>query len=400
MLITCNDAANLFQRESDELTFCVNRYLSDQSDNSLSEYFNIIDNQLREKEIEKAKKYNIDCSSLEDALQLSDELSQRETHAFKLITLANNTIPSAPHQVRDYILPKDEEILPSNEKIDLAKKLIESKEYNSFKRNIYNKIDEFEYKILYDAEEKLVAETKSISVYLKYQYLFQGIENILVFLMAILLYKKVTVVLRKYIKSISKNQSISPDGTAELVYLAKVFNQYTETRNKEQEQLRYKAENDSLTKAANRSALENFISTKLNSKSSDGALVFLDVDEFKTINDTYGHDAGDAVLKFLVNELRKNFRENDFVGRFGGDEFGIWLDNVTESNIDLIKSRLHDLNQKSVVFDNNKIDMSISAGVTFCKSGDKFEDVLKRADVALYQKKKNGKKGCFVYEEL
>ena len=151
MLITCNDAANLFQRESDELTFCVNRYISDQSDNSLSEYFNIIDNQLREKEIEKAKKYNIDCSSLEDALQLSDELSQRETHAFKLITLANNTISSAPHQVRDYVLPEGEEILPRDKKIELAKKLIESKEYNSFKRNIYNKIDEFEYKILYDA---------------------------------------------------------------------------------------------------------------------------------------------------------------------------------------------------------------------------------------------------------
>ena len=204
----------------------------------------------------------------------------------------------------------------------------------------------------------------------------------------------------KYIKSISKNQTVSPYGTSELVYLAQAFNEYIETQNKEREQLRHKAEKDSLTKAANRSALENFISHKLNSQNSDGALIFLDVDEFKTINDTYGHDAGDAVLKFLVNELRSNFRENDFIGRFGGDEFVVWLDKTTVANIDLIKSRLYNLNQKSVEFGNIKISISVSAGITFCKSGDKFEDVLKRADVALYQKKKNGKKGCFIYEEL
>ncbi len=398
--IVCNNAANMFKHESDELTFCVTGYLSEQSDNTLGEYYSIIDNKLREKEIEKAKKFNIDCSSLEEALKISDELSKYETHAFKLIVSANNALSSAPRQVKEYVLPENEENLSKEEKISLAKELIYSNEYNSFKRDIYDKTEEFEYKTLHEAENRVLDETDSISLYLKHQYLFQGIENILVFLAAIMLYKKVTVVLEKYIKSISQNRTLSPEGTSELVYLAQVLNEYTESKNKEHENLKHRAENDSLTNAANRSALENFISNKLNSENSAGALVFLDVDEFKTINDTYGHDAGDAVLKFLVTELQNNFRENDFVGRFGGDEFIVWLDNVTLENIDLVKSRLHNLNEKSMLIGGRKINLSISAGITFCKSGDKFEDVLKRADTALYQKKKSGKKGCFVYEEL
>ena len=111
--------------------------------------------------------------------------------------------------------------------------------------------------------------------------------------------KKITLVLEDYTNSISENKSV------ELQYLGKAVNDYIEMQNIKQNELRYKAEIDPLTQVANRRTLEEFMDKKLQQKGSRGAFLFFDVDEFKSINDSYGHDVGMNLLCGLKIHQKK-----------------------------------------------------------------------------------------------
>ncbi len=398
-LIECNDAANLFKKQSDDLTFYVNDYINDVSKTSIDKFYQIIDENLREKEIEKVENYNIDSMPLKDALDLSDKLVERETHAFKLVSEAAG-VTDVPRQVKDYVLTEEEEKLTAEEKINEARTLLRGKRYSDIKKSIYDKIDVFEHNAMYLTQKKLENECKNISDYLKYQHIFAALENIIVVFIGLVIYKKITVVLEEYTNSISENKAVEPKGTVELKYLGKAVNDYIQMQNMKQNELRYKAEIDPLTQVANRRTLEDFMDKKLRQKGSRGAFVFFDVDEFKNINDAYGHDVGDEVIKKLVAEVKNNFRDIDFVGRFGGDEFVVWIDDTSKENTDFIKERIDDINKNNISIADIVIKLTVSAGVTFCKEGDNYKDVLRRADEALYHIKRGGKKGCSIYEEL
>lgn len=400
-MILCSDAADLFRQESDNLTFYVNRYADNPDQDTIEAYYQIIDDKLREQEIEQAESLNVDCTKLRQALDLSDQLAQLETHVFALAASAAGTIDTAPEQMRNYALSPEEQQASPEEQMILAQKLVHGQKYAALKQSIYQEISDFEQSILDQTQEALMAEAAPISRYLRYQQWLELLENLLVAALAFTLYRKVTVVLDHYIQSISSNRPIeTARGTRELKYLARVFNACLEMLNREHEELRHQAEKDALTQAANRRTLEEFMTRKLQQENVRGAFIFLDVDNFKSINDTYGHDAGDTVLKQLVNELNHRFRGDDFISRFGGDEFVVWLNGVDERNAELIKRRIADLNGQIVHLPQGDLPLSISAGVTYCRTGDDYKDVLRRADTALYEKKRSGKHGCVIYEEL
>lgn len=398
--MACNDAANTLQSESDELTVCINNYVDSAAEESMRQYYTIIDNKLREKEIEKAEKYNVNCTALREALKLSDELAERETHAFKLVSMANETLETAPIQVKNYVLPQDEEVLSAKEKETLAKRLIHGSAYNIYKRAIYQKIDIFQKEILAQTEEDLMNETESVTRYLHYLRLIALFGVFMVIYMSVVLYKKVTVVLSKYIKSMSENRYVEESGTEELKYLGRVFNSGLALQNERQEALRLEAEVDALTRAASRRATESFMQKKLQQKEVSGALVFVDADNFKAVNDTYGHNIGDEILKQLVQEMTKTFGVKDFIGRIGGDEFAVWLEGITPENVKAVCSKIDGIKAKCLLPNGEEITVGVSAGLTFCNAGDSYDAVLKRADAALYHKKRGGKQGCAVYEEL
>lgn len=396
--LACNDAANTLQKQSDLLTLSVSNYVDTQDKGSLDEYYQIIDKKLRENEIIKAEKYNVDCTTLREALSLSDELAIRETHAFALIASANDNLDEMPVQVKNYSLSQDEIKMTRAKKIDVAQKLIHSKEYSGFKHGIYAKINKFEKEVLKKTENKVLKETDEIEQSIRTLHVVAMVGDILVIIIAIILYKKVTVVLGKYVKSISNNEYIEESGTSELRYLASEFNKYLDTKNKEQMELRQRADIDPLTQVASRRAFEEFVNSRLSQNNSKGAFIFIDVDDFKNINDAYGHDAGDEVLKKLASEVKSKLQRKNFVGRFGGDEFIIWLDGLDENDAEYVETKLDTLNNALLNSNVLNIGFSISAGIYFCKSGENFEDVLKYADSALYEKKRNGKKGYSFYK--
>ena len=230
-LIACNNASKVFQQQSDELTLRVNNYVETDSTDALLAYFAIIDNQSREHEIEIAEQYDVDCTTLKQALALSDALAEREIHAFALMAAARGTTRTAPVQVQEYTLPLKERQLPDDEKKALAEQIVHGQEYYSYKNKIYEKLNDFETGVMERTEERLMVETESISSLLHVQNVFEIVEELVIICLALLLYRQVTVVLRKYIRSISRDEAIAPGGTSELRYLAAVINQYIALQN-------------------------------------------------------------------------------------------------------------------------------------------------------------------------
>ncbi|GAV21941.1 GGDEF domain-containing protein [Carboxydothermus pertinax] len=158
---------------------------------------------------------------------------------------------------------------------------------------------------------------------------------------------------------------------------------------------------DPLTKAFNRRFLEDAI---LENRDCNYSLIFIDIDKFKEINDTYGHSVGDMVLIELTKKIRENLRSQDQVIRMGGDEILIYLPNTTLELAREIANRVMELIRKhkfEVTKDNTKVAFPISAsmGIGSCKEGESFGELLARVDRALYRAKEEGRNLIVVAED-
>ncbi|WP_049751886.1 GGDEF domain-containing protein [Sulfurihydrogenibium sp. YO3AOP1] len=125
----------------------------------------------------------------------------------------------------------------------------------------------------------------------------------------------------------------------------------------------------------------------------------MDLDNFKQINDKFGHPAGDLVLKEVSNLLRTYLRANTIIGRLGGEEFGIILPNVTLENGKNVAERIRNvIENHEIKYDGKVIRISASLGVTQVKEGDTIDTLYRRVDEALYQAKRDGKNKVIVAE--
>ena len=131
-----------------------------------------------------------------------------------------------------------------------------------------------------------------------------------------------------------------------------------------------------------------------------GALLFMDLDHFKMINDFYGHDIGDQVLKDFADLLRRNSRKDDVLFRFGGDEFVLFYKGMTEE--DNVRARCKTIiRQTKVLFESKNIPTFVSIGVAFVgKDGETFSDLSTNADIALRQCKMNNVSCLFSGEQV
>lgn len=151
---------------------------------------------------------------------------------------------------------------------------------------------------------------------------------------------------------------------------------------------------DFLTKTYNRKTLSRDLSKfcSLNSFNDDVHLFIIDIDDFKIINDTYGHIVGDKVLIFLANILRKTLRESDRIYRYGGEEFVVILNRLQRSESLKIAGRIVSLvNSNKLIYKELNINVTVSLGATTLRQGDAPDEAIARADKALYTAKENGK---------
>jgi diguanylate cyclase len=160
---------------------------------------------------------------------------------------------------------------------------------------------------------------------------------------------------------------------------------------------RQEARRDELTSVANRRAFNEKLHLLLDDwrrKNDPFVLILADLDQFKWVNDSHGHQAGDRVLKAAGEGLRRLAREGDFVGRYGGDEFAILLPQTGwEAGTKLAKDLCSGIagNSFSVAVRGGEVTISFSMGVAVPHTGDTDETILQRADQALYRSKHTGR---------
>ena len=162
------------------------------------------------------------------------------------------------------------------------------------------------------------------------------------------------------------------------------------------EELALIASHDTLTGLCNRRGFEELLALRLADSrrhGTPGALLVIDLDHFKAINDTFGHQAGDAVLKEVAQVLREQCRDSDTAARFGGDEFTVLAHRATADGVQVMSSRiLEGISALAIPFNGRTLTASASLGIAlFPYHGLTTEGLFAAADEALYESKRTGR---------
>ena len=164
----------------------------------------------------------------------------------------------------------------------------------------------------------------------------------------------------------------------------------------ESKHLKKKALTDGLTGLYNRNGYNEIMKNYSKDKDLMVAMMVLDIDGFKSVNDTYGHDIGDCILKNMAKLLSITFRSTDYVIRYGGDEFVVIMIGITENLGFVVKNKVESINVQMLNPISNIPKTSVSAGLAFSENG-LSEELFKQADEALYMTKTTTKHGCTIY---
>ncbi len=193
------------------------------------------------------------------------------------------------------------------------------------------------------------------------------------------------------------------EGDNNELFIEVVINDITERKQKEQ-RIRFEADHDPLTHALNRRAGENILQQHLDTaenKNESYAILLIDLDKFKPVNDNYGHEAGDSVLIQVTKRLQQNLRQNDLVIRWGGDEFVVALRNFRDStDVATVAEKLVGaLNIPIELEDGRLCQIGASIGIAlYPLHGEQLNDLTACADIAMYDIKEHGRNGFCIFD--
>ena len=173
--------------------------------------------------------------------------------------------------------------------------------------------------------------------------------------------------------------------------------------NKQKDLMSYKAHHDELTGLPNRALFNDrleFALIKAKRKKSVVAVFFLDLDYFKDINDTYGHDAGDEALIIFSERLKESIRAEDTLARMGGDEFMIIIeDHVNPNTSAVVAQKIIDVMEEPILLGDDTFNLSTSIGISlYSKDGTKPSELMKASDLAMYDAKQSGRNNFKFYK--
>jgi diguanylate cyclase (GGDEF)-like protein/PAS domain S-box-containing protein len=161
------------------------------------------------------------------------------------------------------------------------------------------------------------------------------------------------------------------------------------------EQLQQTVLLDPLTGIGNRRHIEMRIKSELmmyHESSNSFGLLFADIDHFKKVNDGFGHEMGDKALRMVANTFRHNLRVTDTMGRWGGEEFVILINNIDGDDLQTVSNKLHFLvSQSRLDTENQPVSVTVSLGATLVTKEDTMETLVHRADQLMYQSKNAGR---------
>lgn len=174
----------------------------------------------------------------------------------------------------------------------------------------------------------------------------------------------------------------------------------TQVLEEQKNKLDHQAHHDYLTALPNRVKFQKEIQHMLDSKYKKSlAILFIDLDHFKNINDSFGHDIGDRVIQTTAERIRKCIRKDDCLARFGGDEFVVLIDNYSyKSDLEALAENIISCISKPILIGNMTMFVSCSIGISMYQEGiDSYHDFIKYADTAMYKAKEKGRNNYQFY---
>ena len=392
----CEEAAKKLQSASDYLTEQVRAYVITGDSKYMDLYFEEVnETKTRQKAIQQLNKQNIDTTEIKSALSASNDLLKTEEYAMKLVLEANNQV-QYPQELENIHIRSVDEALSSAQKLERAKDLVFNTQYQSMRSKISKDVDEYMDSLIESTKnQQNHAETAFTDVYTKIIGSLM-MYFVLVLFIGFVVIKYILKPLLVYNEKIKENALFPEEGVMELKNLAKTYNQVYIENEETKKLIRHEAEHDGLTDLLNRKSFDKMLEIYKNSDSVF-ALILVDVDVFKSVNDTYGHATGDLILKKVAKLLKQEFRTIDHICRIGGDEFAVIMVDMNETLKYTIEAKIFRMNQALQKAQDDLPKVSLSVGVAFSnQEGILFEN----ADQALYKTKEKGKCGCSFYETL
>ncbi len=332
---------------------------------------------------------------LKDSMRHSEALMQREYYSMKLVLEAQGDT-DIPDVLKSVELTEEDALLSPAEKMELAKSMVHDNEYyfqkSEVRRNLNDCLKALK-NTTFNSQNGLesVARRALVSV-----MILIVIQTALIIMM-IWLYTHLGISpVLKAVDHIKKDESIPLIGASEFRYLAGAYNVMYNAYRNSISRLNYKASHDELTGVYNRTGFE-IIKNSVDMKTT--AMMLIDCDKFKQINDNYGHEVDDSVLKKVAATLKKHYRSEDYVCRIGGDEFLVLMVHLNFDPHDLIENKIRMINEELNDASDGVPNISLSAGISFDFQGIAPDELFRRADAALYHVKENGRKGCCFYSD-
>jgi diguanylate cyclase (GGDEF)-like protein len=389
--IELRKAANELLEASDFMTEKVQRFAVSGEMSLLNDYYNeafIVsrrDEAIKTMEEDPHSKEALEC--LLKAREYSQELMKTEYYAFTLVVEAKG-YENIPLSLEEVTLSKEDEALSADEKINRAREIVFSNEYYAQKylirdntKDCLNKLEEH----INEEDSQALQKMRNRMILLRIAIL---IETLGLFFLVWLASRLGIRPIIRAADRIKNNSEIPEQGTSEFRYLVRAYNKMYEMYKRSIDQLNFKASHDELTGVYNRSGYESIVSTI---ELENTYMLLFDVDNFKSINDTFGHETGDKALIKLARVLKNNFRPDDFICRIGGDEFVVFMLHSSKDKKDLIAEKIEKINRELNDGSDGLPSISISVGIVHGSESDELDELFEKTDIAMYQSKQKGK---------
>lgn len=393
--------AKLVQAASDDLTRDVELFVMTGDKHYVDDYFNEA-NVARRREYAMADLSQLHVTDamfrhLESAVNESVHLMELEYDAIRYAAegYGRDELSTFPQVIREQVLPGIE-TLSAEEKIQKAQEIVFGENYRGYK----NRITDYQERYLTEATELMESVQSGERRTMNWLMGIQWASIVLVVLFGLSLYffisRLVVRPLGHAVACMARGERVSDaEGVYEVQYMTHYYNAYHDDSVSKQKLLKQDAERDGLTGVLNRRGYQTVIE-KLASETFPLAFLVVDIDNFKRVNDTCGHEIGDAVLKKLADLLRSTFRETDITSRIGGDEFAVIVLDVTEDSKGIIEEKIGRINK---ALQNPGQDgcpaITASVGCAFSHAGyNNF--AFAQADKKMYEAKHEGG-GCKIY---
>ncbi|MBR0039923.1 MAG: EAL domain-containing protein [Oscillospiraceae bacterium] len=330
------------------------------------------------------------------ALTLSNELVETEYRAMRLMLEAGDyDLNMMPEELSGIKLTEAERSLDADRLREQARTLVFDGNYMHFKDRIRENVTLCTRSLISTSSQELEEASAHMTRLIRIQTAATILLLLTVLAFVAFVNRQILRPLGRMVRKMQDQKQIEPSGAEELRVASRIYNEILEENRAAREKLSHEASHDALTGLFNRGAYELLMESV---DVEHMALLVVDVDNFKQVNDTFGHAMGDRVLKRVAEILQNSFRSVDIICRVGGDEFVVIMTRVNSAMRHLVKDKIDRANELLCHPKDDLPPISLSVGVAFADRENPQGDIFSDADAAAYRVKRAGGNGCGFFE--